>query len=98
MVSISFKLVSEVSFFGKDLVFSYYARFILTEFPITRIFQRERRSYQKQKQKWNLHHNVRFDILCELGDSKELKFLGGEASGKGAWKWFQSGFKQFQAP
>ena len=39
-----------------------------------------------------------FLYFYELGDSKELKILGGEACGKGAWKWFQSGFKQFQTP
>ena len=82
-------------FSTKDSVFSCYARFISTEFGITRIFQREHRSYQKK-----MALASQGFITCVLifpwwlGDSKELKFFGRRflETARG------SGFKQFQTP
>ena len=75
----------------KDSVFSCYARFISTEFGITRIFQREHRSYQKKNGTCIITiHNVRFDIFMVVRWFQRVEVFRTEVSGNGAWEWFQT--------
>ena len=79
-------------FSTKDSVFSCYARFISTEFGITRILQREHRSYQKKQNGTCIItiHDVRFDIFMVIRWFQRVEVFRTEVSGNGAWEWFQT--------